>query len=56
MTQKTPFALLTNMYVLLSGQYSPSRNREVQVVTQAWVFIKDSNFDISWQEEKLELI
>lgn len=46
MAQKNPFALLTNVSVLLSRQYSPSRNREVQVVTEQRVFIMDSKFDI----------
>lgn len=34
MTQKNPFALLTNLSVWLSGQCSPCRKRETQVITQ----------------------
>lgn len=56
MTQKNPFALLTNLSVWLSGQYSPCRKKEIQVVTQQWVLNIDSEFDICWREEKIKLI
>lgn len=43
--------------VWLSGQCSPCRKREMQVITQqCGVFNRDSKFDICWQEEKLRLM
>lgn len=52
MTQKNPFALLTNLSVWLSGKYSPCRKKEIQIVTQRWVFNIDSKFGICWRGEK----
>ena len=56
MTQKNPFALLTNLSVWLLGQDSPCRRREIQVITQWCVFNIDSKSDICWQEEEIKLI
>lgn len=54
MSQENSFALLTNLSVWLSGQYSPGRKREMQVVTCRWVFNIDSKLDIYWQEVKMQ--